>query len=120
MMNRRHFLKASGTITLLSNVGNNSLEADVPVHRWDDYDFGHAPYVKNRLNQGPFGIEQDEGWRNIGITSASDKHIKNFGLGLTAYTLEENGPSVSEREGKDTLMVAHMEIWRIPMVTIWN
>jgi hypothetical protein len=91
MISRRNFLKTGTATTLLIGAGVKLTTADVPVHRWDGYDFGCGPYVKDRLNQGPFGIDQDEGWRNIGSTSPSDKHIRNFGLGLTAYTWEENG-----------------------------
>jgi hypothetical protein len=118
MINRRNFLKTSGAAALLIGVGANTLKADIPAHRWDNYDFGCGPFVKNRLNQGPFGIDQDEGWRNIGSTTASDKHIRNFGLGLTAYTWEENGPSVAVREGKDTLEQAVEKLASLPFVDV--
>jgi hypothetical protein len=73
MVSRRNFLKSAGAAPLLASVGLKSANADVPVHRWDGYDLGTGPQVKDRLNQGPFGIDQDQGWRNIGSTSPSDK-----------------------------------------------
>jgi hypothetical protein len=118
MINRRNFLKTSSAAVVLTGVGANSVRADVPVHLWDGYDFGGGPYVKDRLNQGPFGIEQDEGWRNIGSTSPSDRHIRNFGLGLTAYTWEENGPSVPVREGKYSLEKAVENLASLPFVDV--
>ena len=92
-MNRRNFLKAGGAAALMgglnikSTYGYNLSAADIPSHRWDGYDFGPGPKVTDRLNQGSFGIEQDQGWRTIESTSPSDKPVKNFGLGLVAYTL---------------------------------
>ena len=62
MITRRNFLKSSGAAALVAGVGVKSAKADVPVHRWDGYDFGSGPFVKDRLNQGPFGIEQDQGF----------------------------------------------------------
>jgi hypothetical protein len=118
MITRRNFLKTGGAAAVLAGVGVNSAKADVPAHRWDGYDFGSGPYVRDRLNQGPFSIDQDQGWRNIGSTTASDKHIKNFGLGLTAYTWEENGPSVPVREGKDTLEQGVEKLASLPFVDV--
>jgi hypothetical protein len=51
---------------LLSTVPALAL-ADVPWHRWDGYDFGPGPAVTDRLNQGPFGIEQDGGKYTIAL-----------------------------------------------------
>ena len=100
MTRRRDFFKAAGAGALLaSGLGAKSSRADVPVHRWDGYDFGSGPPVADRLNQGPFGIDQDEGWRNIANTTPSKEPVKNFGLGLVGYTWEENGPSLAARRG---------------------
>ena len=103
MTRRREFFKAGGAAAVLAGLGTKQSRADVPTHSWYGYDFGPAPKAPDRLNQGPFGIEQDEGWRNIGSTSASNEPVKNFGLGLVGYTWEENGPSVPARQGKQTL-----------------
>ncbi len=117
-MDRRDFLKTSGAAAVLAGAGINSLKADTPVHRWDGHDFGPAPFVKDRLNQGPFGIDQDQGWRNIGSTTASDKHIKNYGVGLVGYTWEENGPSTLVRAGKDTLEQGIEKLASLPFMDV--
>ncbi|WP_127579338.1 hypothetical protein [Paenibacillus koleovorans] len=59
--------------------------------------------TKFRLDQGPFEIDQDEGWATIATTTPSDKHIRNVGLGMVGYTWEENGPSVKARNGEESL-----------------
>jgi hypothetical protein len=118
MLSRRNFLKTGSAAALLSGTIINSVHADVPEHRWDGYDFGCGPYVRDRLNQGPFGIDQDEGWRNIGSTTASAAHIRNFGLGLTGYTWEENGPAVPVREGKYSLEKGVEKLASLPFVDV--
>ena len=102
-MDRIKFLKTTGAVTVLSSLNFRPGQADVPDHRWDGYDFGPGPFVSERLNQGPFGIEQDEGWQTIGWTNPSKEHVRNYGLGLIGYTWEENGPSLAVRQGKETL-----------------
>jgi hypothetical protein len=59
--------------------------------------------VRQRLDQGPFNIEQDQGWRTALFTTASERQQRNPGLGLVGYTWEENGPSLAVRAGKRTL-----------------
>src|SRR5215469_10290012 len=51
--------------------------------------------VRERLDQGPFDIDQDEGWRTALFTTPSEKPLRNPGLGLVGYTWEENGPSLA-------------------------
>jgi hypothetical protein len=91
--------------------------ADVPDHLWQGYDFG-SPQVSNRLNQGPFGISQDEGWYTIFSTTPSRKHIRNFGTGLVGYTWEENGPALTVMCGKDTLDQAVEKMASLPFVDV--
>ncbi len=79
--------------------------ADVPPHRWDGYDFGPGPAVTDRLNQGPFGVDQDEGWFTIAATTPSNQPIRNWGLGLVGYTWEESGPSLAARMTRDGLRI---------------
>ena len=67
------------------------LRADVPTHNWAGYDHGPAPSSRGRLNQGPFGIEQDEGWFTLAATTPSEQLVPNFGMGLVGYTWEEGG-----------------------------
>jgi hypothetical protein len=74
---------------------HKELRADVPAHLWGGYDFGPGPRVTDRLNQGPFGIEQDEGWFTIAATTASERLVPNFGLGLAGYAWEESGASLN-------------------------
>ena len=90
----------------------------MPVHRWDGYDFGSGPPVADRLNQGPFGIDQDEGWRNIANTTPSKEPVKNFGLGLVGYTWEEGGPSQAARRGEETLEQHVEKLSSLPFVDI--
>ncbi len=118
MINRREFLKAGGGAAVLGGIGINHLRADVPLHRWDGYDFGSGPVVQDRLNQGPFGIDQDEGWRNIASTSYSEDPVKNFGLGLVGYTWEENGPSLAARDGGESLEQHVEKLASLPFVDV--
>ena len=60
------------------------LRADVPDHLWQGYDFGPGPKVADRLNQGPFPVEQDQGWRTLATTTPSARPVRNFGLGSAA------------------------------------
>jgi hypothetical protein len=55
--------------------------------------------VKVRLNQGPFDIDQDEGWQTILYTTPTNRPLRNPGLGLVGYTWEENGPSLAAAWG---------------------
>lgn len=91
--------------------------ADVPDHLWEGYNFG-CPTVRNRLDQGPFGISQDEGWFTIFVTQPSRNHIRNFGTGLVGYTWEENGPALSVQCGKDTLEQAVEKMAALPFVDV--
>src|SRR6476659_2386381 len=101
-MDRRHFIKAGAALSLLTAVDKTNAQ-EVTTHNWDKYDFGAGPKVTDRLNQGPFGIEQDEGWYTVLVTSQSSKPVKNYGLGLVGYAREEGGPSLAARAGKETL-----------------
>ncbi|MGW8181742.1 MAG: hypothetical protein ACWGQW_23675, partial [bacterium] len=71
MLTRRNFFKALGTTTAIAGIEQSIALGDVPIHRWDDYDFGKGPIVRDRINQGPFGISQDAGWCNIANTTPS-------------------------------------------------
>lgn len=73
---------------------------------------------KGSLDQGPFGIEQDEGWRPIAATTASDKPLKNYGVGLLGYTWEENGPSTLARSGASPLAEEVEKLTSLPFVDV--
>ncbi len=107
-ISRRSLLLASPALAL----------ADVPPHRWDGYDFGPGPAVADRLNQGPFGVDQDEGWFTIAVTTPSDQPIRNWGLGLIGYTWEENGPSLAARAGRETLEQHVEKLSSLPFVDV--
>lgn len=113
-MNRRKFLEGSA----LAVVSGAAVRADVPDHLWSGYDFGPSPAVRDRLNQGPFGIEQDEGWYTVFTTTSSVEPVRNYGLGLVGYTWEEGGPSLAAREGKETLEQHVEKLSSLPFVDL--
>ena len=116
-MHRRGFIKAGAALAVLTDLGVGKAQ-DVPSHNWDRYDFGSGPQVTDRLNQGPFGIEQDEGWYTVLVTSQSDKPVRNYGLGLVGYTWEESGPSLAARKGTETLEQHVEKLSSLPFVDV--
>ena len=101
-MDRRSFLKTSGSVTLLSGVAARSANAFVPAHLWEKYDFGSGPEVKDRLNQGPFPVYPPEvvvpGSSVVMTTTPSKEIVPNFGMGLTVYISGDIGPPKIEGE----------------------
>jgi len=61
MLGRRAFLTA--------NVGM-AVSARLAARSQDAIEFGFQP-AANRLDQGPFKVEQDEGWYTLTATTAS-------------------------------------------------
>ena len=119
MTTRRNFFKCCGASAALLGLNQRALvRADVPDHLWSGYDFGPGPKIVDRLNQGPFGVEQDDGWRTIASTTASGKPLRNFGLGLCGYTWEESGPSLAARAGKQTLEDHVEKMASLPFVDV--
>jgi hypothetical protein len=116
-MHRRNFVKAGAALTMLNGLGVGNAQ-NIPTHNWDRYDFGSGPTVSDRLNQGPFGIDQDEGWYTVLVTSQSDKPVQNYGLGLVGYTWEEGGPSLAARQGKETLEQHVEKLSSLPFVDV--
>jgi hypothetical protein len=114
-MKRRDVLKSAVLLPLLP--GLHAL-ADSPKHLWQGYDFGSAFPVKQRLDQGPFDIDQDEGWQTVLYTTPSEKPLRNPGLGLLGYTWEEGGPSVAVREGRQTLEDHVEKMASLPFVDV--
>jgi hypothetical protein len=117
MVGRRTFVKAGAALAAMSGF-SDAASADVPDHLWQGYDFGSGPHVRDRLNQGPFGIEQDEGWYTIETTTPSETLVRNFGLGLVGYTWEENGPALAVREGRERLESAIEALAGLPFVDV--
>ena len=116
-MHRRSFIKAGAALAALTDLGVGNAQ-DIPSHNWDCYDFGSGPQVTDRLNQGPFGIEQDEGWYTVLVTSQSEKPLRNYGLGLVGYTWEESGPSLAARNGTETLEQHVEKLSSLPFVDV--
>lgn len=74
--------------------------------------------VRERLDQGPFDIEQDEGWRTALFTTPLEKPLRNPGLGLVGYTWEENGPGLAVRSGKRKLEDEIEQLASLPFVDV--
>jgi hypothetical protein len=103
---RREFIKAGAALSLVSRLASSGQE---PVP---------SPPVADRLDQGPFGIEQDEGWYTVATTTASSAPVRNFGLGLVGYTWEENGPALAVRRGQARLEDAVERLAALPLVDV--
>jgi hypothetical protein len=116
-MQRRTFMKAGAALAVTTAVAETKGQ-EVPTHNWDHYEFGSGPPVTERLNQGPFGIEQDQGWYTVLVTSQSSKPVKNYGLGLVGYTWEEGGPSLAARAGTETLEQHVEKMASLPFVDV--
>ena len=115
MTERRQFLKAGAA---LAAVGPALARADERPQLWQGHDFGPGPAVSDRLDQGPFGIEQDEGWYTIATTTSDPGRVRNPGLGLVGYTWEENGPSLAARAGRETLEQSVEQLAALPFVDV--
>ena len=111
-MRRRDLLK--GALVLPAALA----AADVPPHLWQGYDFGGGPPVRDRLNQGPFDVDQDQGWQTVLYTTASEKPLRNPGVGLVGYAWEESGPSLAARAGRETLEQHVEKISSLPFVDV--
>jgi hypothetical protein len=112
VIGRRGFVKAGAALSVLGGLKGAQAIA------WEGPDFGPGPPVADRLDQGPFGIAQDEGWYTVETTTPASGFVGNFGLGLVGYTWEENGPALDVREGRATLDEAVEEIARLPFVDV--
>src|SRR5438874_7839604 len=73
---------------------------------------------RDRLEQGPFDIDQDEGWLTALFTTPSEKPLRNPGLGLVGYSWEESGPSLAARAGRETLEQHVENISSLPFVDV--
>jgi hypothetical protein len=109
-MKRRDLFKSAALLPLLpaglsafADKPSNSGKSYNPKHLWQGYNFGSFFAAKERLDQGPFDIDQDEGWQTVLFTTPSEKPLRNPGFGLVGYAWEEGGPSVAAREGRQTL-----------------
>src|SRR4051795_13441582 len=94
-MERRSLLKGSALIAALGPVLGHA--------QFGSQTFTPSIFQRERLEQGPFDIDQDEGWLTALFTTPSEKTLRNPGLGLVGYTWEESGPSLAARTGAKTL-----------------
>src|SRR5437879_8057354 len=72
----------------------------------------------DRLKQGPFDIQQDEGWLTALFTTPSEKPLRVPGLGLVGYSWEEGGPSLAARAGRETLEQHVEKVSSLPFVDV--
>src|SRR5260370_30317716 len=92
-MDRRAFVTSGAALAAVAGLAPRPARADVVPHLWQGHDFGPGPKPAERLDQGPFDIDQDEGWFTIEATTPARGPVRNPGLGPVAYTWEENGPA---------------------------
>jgi hypothetical protein len=111
-MKRRELLKAAAMIGPLSAREPWLANELAPTLQTED------PRNPHRLDQGPFDIDQDEGWRTVLYTTPSELPVRNPGLGLVGYIWEENGPSLAAREGTETIEQHVERMASLPFVDV--
>jgi hypothetical protein len=107
-MRRRDLLKGAVLLPAMARTG----VATQPC------DFGPGPASRERLDQGPFDIEQDQGWQTVLFTTPSERPLRNPGLGLVGYSWEESGPSLAARVGRETLERHVEKMSSLPFVDV--
>jgi hypothetical protein len=85
---------------------------------FDRQELRPPPSTGDRLDQGPFDIDQDRGWLTLLFTTPSEKPQRNPGLGLVGYTWEESGPSLAVRAGRETLERHVESLSSLPFVDV--
>lgn len=70
------------------------------------------------LPQGPFTIDQDDGWYTVLTTTPARGYTPNYGMGMIGYTWEENGPSKLVRSGARSLADAVEAMAAKPFVDV--
>src|SRR5438874_3188382 len=110
-MQRRGVLKGAA---LLATLGPAAGFAQA----FGNQESGSPILPRDRLEQGPFDIDQDEGWLTALFTTPSEKPVRNPGLGLVGYAWEESGPSLAARAGRETLEQHVENISSLPFVDV--
>ena len=110
-MRRRDLLKGAVLLPALARAG-------VPTRLGQGSELNFGPASAERLNQGPFEIDQDQGWQTVLFTTPSERPLRNPGLGLVGYTWEESGPSLAARAGRETLEQHVEKISSLPFVDV--
>src|SRR5258705_8605199 len=85
---------------------------------FDQQELPPPPSTGDRLDQGPFDVDQDQGWLTVLFTTPSETPQRNPGLGLVGYTWEEGGPSLAARAGRETLERHVENISALPFVDV--
>jgi len=110
-MRRRDLLKSAVLLPALAQANA------FPVAEHDsEISPGWSP--RERLDQGPFDIDQDQGWQTVLFATPSEKPLRNPGLGLVGYAWEESGPSLAARTGRETLEQHVEKISSLPFVDV--
>ena len=107
-MRRRDLLKSALLLPAMAR-------GDVAIRSCD---YGFGPTSPERLDQGPFDIEQDQGWQTVLFTTPSERPLRNPGLGLVGYSWEESGASLAVRSGRETLERHVDKISSLPFVDV--
>lgn len=109
-MNRRTWLQSMAALAASPALG--------AIPPGAQSDCSSAFPVRDRLDQGPFDIEEDEGWLTALFTTPTEKTIRNPGIGLVGYTWEESGPSLAVRAGKRSLEDQVEQTASLPFVDV--
>lgn len=117
MIQRRNLLKSAAILPLMPAFKAFAGEPN-PRHLWEGFDFGSIFPAKERLDQGPFDVDQDQGWQCIYFSTPSLKPLRNPGYGLVGYTWEERGPSIAVREGRQSLEDHVEKMASLPFVDV--
>jgi len=120
LIKRRDFLRNAAILPTLPGLKALAAvsQSASPRHLWEGYDFGTTFPARDRLDQGPFDIDQDEGWQTIYFTTPSERPLRNPGMGLVGYTWEEGGPSIAVREGRQSLEDHVEKMASLPFVDV--
>ena len=110
-MQRRSLLKGAAALAALVPAGTFA-------QAFGSQQFSSTIPQRERLEQGPFDTDQDEGWLTALFTTPSEKPVRNPGLGLVGYAWEEGGPSLAARAGRETLERHVENISTLPFVDV--
>jgi hypothetical protein len=110
-MRRRDLLKAAVLLPALA-------QGNIATGIAQDCNCAFTPPVGDRLDQGPFDIDQDQGWQTVLFTTPSERPLRNPGLGLVGYAWEEGGPSLAARAGRESLERHVEKISSLPFVDV--
>jgi len=107
-MQRRDLLKSAALLATFAPTFSTG-------QLFEKQEYHPPPSTGDRLDQGPFAIDQDHAWLTILFTTPSEKPQRNPGLGLVGYA-SESGPSLATRAGKETLEPHVENISSLPFV----